>query len=197
MPVVPWVRGFFPRGGGGKQQGRGVSATAKKKCIHTSAPPSPSLVKHRDNFTSTLMFKSLKSCYMFRLTWASQILFGKSGGGRSYFTTDGQSVSMFWYRAPLWDLRPDATSCRNVAVWNLRSCFCGAPSLTRGRVCNLRCNHSMVRVAQNPIPYFTVSPETPPTWRARFPYLYPAWTGWAGYTPGHWVWQKCLMYLWS
>jgi hypothetical protein len=27
--------------------------------------------------------------------------------------------------------------------------FCGAPSLTRGRVCNLQCNHSMVRVVQN------------------------------------------------
>jgi hypothetical protein len=49
-----------------------------------------------------------------------------------YFTTDGQSVSMSWYRAPLWDLRPDITSCRNFAVWNLRSCFCGVPSLTRG-----------------------------------------------------------------
>jgi hypothetical protein len=30
-------------------------------------------------------------------------------------------------RAPLWDLRPDVTSCRNVAVWNLRSRFCGGP----------------------------------------------------------------------
>jgi hypothetical protein len=30
------------------------------------------------------------------------------------------------------------------------SCFYGAPSLTRGRVCSLQCNHSMVRVAQNP-----------------------------------------------
>jgi hypothetical protein len=28
------------------------------------------------------------------------------------------TVSMCWYRAPLWDLRPDITSCRNVAVWN-------------------------------------------------------------------------------
>jgi hypothetical protein len=27
---------------------------------------------------------------------------------------------MSWYRAPLWGLRPDITSCRNVAVWNLR-----------------------------------------------------------------------------
>jgi hypothetical protein len=50
--------------------------------------------------------------------------------------------------------------------------FCGAPSLTRGRVCNLQCNHSMVRVAQNPKPYFTVSSEIPPTWRARFPLKY-------------------------
>jgi hypothetical protein len=48
-----------------------------------------------------------------------------------------QSVSMSWYRAPLWDLRPDVTSCRNVAVWNLRSCVYWAPSLTRGRVCLL------------------------------------------------------------
>jgi hypothetical protein len=30
------------------------------------------------------------------------------------------TVSMSWYRAPLWDLRPDITSCRSVAVWNLR-----------------------------------------------------------------------------
>jgi hypothetical protein len=59
-------------------------------------------------------------------------------------------ISMSWYRAPLWDLRPDITSCRNVAVWNLWSCICGAPSLTRGRVYNLQCNKSMVRVAQNP-----------------------------------------------
>jgi hypothetical protein len=42
---------------------------------------------------------------------------------RSYFTTDSQSVSMSWYRAPLWDLRPNITSCRNVTVGNLRSCF--------------------------------------------------------------------------
>jgi hypothetical protein len=27
-----------------------------------------------------------------------------------------QYVSMSWYRAPLYDLRPDITSCRKVAV---------------------------------------------------------------------------------
>jgi hypothetical protein len=29
--------------------------------------------------------------------------------------------------------------------------------------------------------------ETPPTWRARSPYLYPPGTGWPSYTPRHWV----------
>jgi hypothetical protein len=29
--------------------------------------------------------------------------------------------------------------------------------------------------------------ETPPTWRARFPYLYPPGTGWPSDTPRHWV----------
>jgi hypothetical protein len=29
--------------------------------------------------------------------------------------------------------------------------------------------------------------ETPATWRARSPYLYPPGTGWPGYTPRHWV----------
>jgi hypothetical protein len=38
------------------------------------------------------------------------------GRGLGYFATDGQSVSMSWYRALLWDLRPDIISCRNVAV---------------------------------------------------------------------------------
>jgi hypothetical protein len=69
---------------------------------------------------------------------------------RSYFITNGQSVSMSWYRTHLWDLRANITSCRNVAVCNLNSSFCGTPSLTRERVCHLQCNHSMVRVAQNP-----------------------------------------------
>jgi hypothetical protein len=90
---------------------------------------------------------------------------------------------MSWYRAPLWDLRRDMsiTSCL------ITSFLCGAPSLTRGRVYNLQFNHSMARVAQNPQPYFTVSSETPPTSRARFPYLCPPGSGWPSYTPGHWV----------
>jgi hypothetical protein len=65
-----------------------------------------------------------------------------------------------------------------------------APSLTRGRVCNLQCNHSMILVAQNPYPYFTGSSEILPTWTARFSYLYTPGTGWPSHIPGHWV---CLM----
>jgi hypothetical protein len=37
-----------------------------------------------------------------------------------------------------------------VYVRKLLSCLYGAPSLTRGRACSLQCNHSMVRVTQNP-----------------------------------------------
>jgi hypothetical protein len=48
-----------------------------------------------------------------------------------YFTTDGHSVSMSWYRAPLWDLRLDIISCRNVAVWNLRFVSMGGRPLWR------------------------------------------------------------------
>jgi hypothetical protein len=44
------------------------------------------------------------------------MLLSEISEGRSYFRTDGQSVSMSWYRAPLWHLQPDITSCRNVAV---------------------------------------------------------------------------------
>jgi hypothetical protein len=56
----------------------------------------------------------------------------------SYVTTDGQSASLSWYKAPIRGLRPDFFCVRNTEyVWQLRSRFPGAPSLTRGRVCLL------------------------------------------------------------
>jgi hypothetical protein len=43
-------------------------------------------------------------------------------------------------------------------------------------------------VSQDSRPYFIIPIlETPLTWRARSPYLYPPGTGWPKYTPGHWV----------
>jgi hypothetical protein len=44
--------------------------------------------------------------------------------------TDGQSISKSWCRAP-----SVAHEQIFITLWQLRSCFCGAPSLTRGRVC--------------------------------------------------------------
>jgi hypothetical protein len=35
--------------------------------------------------------------------------------------------------------------------------------------------------------FYCLKFETPPTWRARSPYLYPPGTGWPSYTPRHWV----------
>jgi hypothetical protein len=63
----------------------------------------------------------------------------------------------------------------------LRVCYFVAPSLTRVQVCNLLYNcfwalpeqSLLSEVPQNSRPYFTVSSETPPTWRARSPYLFP------------------------
>jgi hypothetical protein len=70
-----------------------------------------------------------------------------------------------------------------------RVCYFVAPSLTRGRICNLLLLLVLASaVPRDSRPYFIVPIlDTPPTWRARSPYLYPPGTGWASYTPGHWV----------
>jgi hypothetical protein len=62
-----------------------------------------------------------------------------------------------------------------ISFRHLRVYYFVAPSLTRGRVCNLLCNclwalseHSLLgRSPAELRPYFTVSSETPRTWRAR------------------------------
>jgi hypothetical protein len=72
----------------------------------------------------------------------------------------------------------------------LRVCYFVASSLMRGRVCNLLLLLFLAStVPRNSRPYFIVPIlETPPTWRARSPYLHPPGTGWPRYTPGHyWV----------
>jgi hypothetical protein len=46
-------------------------------------------------------------------------------------------------------------------------------------------SHSRVRVPRDSWPYFNcLRFETPPTWRARSPYLYPPGTGWPSYSTG-------------
>jgi hypothetical protein len=51
----------------------------------------------------------------------------------SNVTTDGQPASLSWSKAPHLGL----TTRSLLHVWQLRSWSCGAPSLTRGRVCPL------------------------------------------------------------
>jgi hypothetical protein len=51
---------------------------------------------------------------------------------QSYIATDGQSITKSWCRAP-----SGVHDQIFIALWELRSCFCGALSLTRGWVCLL------------------------------------------------------------
>jgi hypothetical protein len=92
---------------------------------------------------------------------------------QSHIATDGQSVIKSWHRAS-----SGAHDQIFITVWQLRSCFCGAPSLTRGQVCLLYvyaagpCQRSLSRVLVpwDLRPYLTVSDmrlpfSSPPTTR--------------------------------
>jgi hypothetical protein len=59
---------------------------------------------------------------------------------RSYFTTDGQSVSQYvLVSSTLVGLATIYYLLSECCCLKLPSCFWGGPSLTRGRVCNLQC----------------------------------------------------------
>jgi hypothetical protein len=88
----------------------------------------------------------------------------------SYITTDGQSASLSWNKAPIWGLRPDFYYCLTIADF-----LYGTPSLTRGRVCLLLCTMCNI--------FYCLRFET------RSLYLYPLGTGWPGYTSRHWVYS--------
>jgi hypothetical protein len=75
-------------------------------------------------------------------------------------------------------------------VWQLRVSWCGAPSLTKEWVCNLFVQLLLgldEAVTRRTHDHILLSFETPPTWRARSPYLFHPGSGWPSYTPGHWV----------
>jgi hypothetical protein len=56
-----------------------------------------------------------------------------SSESESYITTDGQSASLPWNKAPIWGLRPEFYTVRHMRV-----CWRGALSLMRGGVCRLQ-----------------------------------------------------------
>jgi hypothetical protein len=113
---------------------------------------------------------------------------------QSYIAIDSQSASLSWCQAPIWDPRPIFSLLSLISFRHLRVCWCVVPSLTRSRVCSFQF-----------LPFSDLSPtglmsifyclyfETPPTWRARFLYLFPPGTGWPSYTPGHSVCESVIV----
>jgi hypothetical protein len=76
---------------------------------------------------------------------------------QSYITTDGQSASLSWNKAPIWGLRSDLCYCQPVAglfMWDaLSDERTGLSSAAGPR----QRSHSRVRIPWRSRPYFTVS----------------------------------------
>jgi hypothetical protein len=53
------------------------------------------------------------SCLPSGLVWSGILL------SQSYITTDGQSVSLSWYQAPIWGLWPDFSTVRPLRVFDM------------------------------------------------------------------------------
>jgi hypothetical protein len=67
------------------------------------------------------------ACALENFQWCGKLCFSFSGcpeQSQSHIATDGQSISKSWF----------------ITLWQLRSCFSEAPSLTRGRVCLFICS---------------------------------------------------------
>jgi hypothetical protein len=95
---------------------------------------------------------------------------------QSYITTDGQSTSLSWCQAPIWDQRPIFIFLSLIISRQLWVCWWGAPSLTRGRVCSFQ-----LLLASPAESYLSLSPaglmaifyclniETPPNLAGQVP----------------------------
>jgi hypothetical protein len=91
----------------------------------------------------------------------------------SYVTTDGQSASLCWNKAPIWGLRPDFYYCQTVAslsMWGPLSDERTGLSFTIAAGARQR-SHFRVRVPWDSRPYFTLSESglplsSPPTTRS-------------------------------
>jgi hypothetical protein len=108
--------------------------------------------------------------WLFRnLTASSTLTLAES---ESYVTTDGQSASLSWNKAPIWSVRPDFYYRRTVAgllMWGALSDERTGLSFTIAAGPSQR-SHSLVRAPLDSRPYFTVSDlrlpiSSPPTTR--------------------------------
>jgi hypothetical protein len=89
----------------------------------------------------------------------------------SFITTDGQSASLSWNKAPIWGLRLDLDYCQTAAtlLWGVLSDDRTGLSFAIA-TCPRQRSHSRVRVPWDLRPYFTVSDSrlsfsSPPTTR--------------------------------
>jgi hypothetical protein len=109
----------------------------------------------------------------FVVTYGSQGYGGGASQSQSHITTESQSASPACYQTPIWDPRP-IFFFLEIFFRQLRVYFV-APSLMRRRVYNLLLLLGFASaVPRDSKPYFIVPIlETPPTWKARSPYLIP------------------------
>jgi hypothetical protein len=80
-------------------------------------------LNHTDDCLTSWLINCLSCANSLSASWSES---------ESYITTEGQSASPSWKKAPVWGLRSDFYYCQ---LW---VCWCGALSLTRGRVCRLQ-----------------------------------------------------------
>jgi hypothetical protein len=97
--------------------------------------------------TSSTQFPSTNSLSQFHCTtgislselstqlWSSSLNWTAKVRVKSHVTTDGQSASLSCNKASIWGLSPVLYYCQTVVDLLMR--WCGALSLTRGRVCRL------------------------------------------------------------
>jgi hypothetical protein len=85
-------------------------------------------------FTHTVAINKLKEFY--KTVTGEKFLIFKLPKSKSRY--NWRSVNQYVkVPSPLWDLWPDITFWPKDVFWKLLSCLCGAPSLTRDRICHL------------------------------------------------------------
>jgi hypothetical protein len=115
---------------------------------------------------------------------------------QSYFMTDGRSVSQSVKMSWCW-VHSGTCDLILLPVGRLLSETCSLVSVgrpfwreDRSAACSSITQWSETRRIRN---HTLLSSATPPTWRARFPYLYPPWTRRPGYTPGQLFCMVCAV----
>jgi hypothetical protein len=96
---------------------------------------------------------------------------------QSYAISNDQLISLSSCQTPAGAQDQIFVTARQLLIWWCRFTTAVDPH---------QHSHSQVWVPWDSWPlFYGLRFETPPTWRARSPYLYPPTTGWSNYTPRH------------